>query len=140
VRAAAEEIYSQLVNDDAFIDILNGFEKFLNFISNIIDGLGGLKGILLLIGSIFMQQYAKEMPAFLEKMTTGIAILTGKEDERRKKMLADNAKIINEMNPNTGSAGTDAQIIGMKKVSSMYSELAIKQSTLSKAEIEAAKS
>jgi hypothetical protein len=55
VRAAAEEIYSQLVNDDTFIDILNGFEKFLNLISNVIDGLGGLKGILLLIGSIFMQ-------------------------------------------------------------------------------------
>lgn len=140
VRAAAEDIYSQLLNDNAFIDILNGFEKVLDFISNIIDGLGGLKGVLLLIGSIFMQQYAKEMPAFLEKMTTGIAILTGKEDERRKKMLADNAKIINEMNPNTGSAGTDAQIIGMQKVSNMYSELAIKQSTLSKAEIEAAKS
>jgi hypothetical protein len=45
--------------------MLNSAEKFLDFISNIIDGLGGVKGILLLISSIFMQYYAKEMPRVL---------------------------------------------------------------------------
>ena len=41
VTAAAEAIYSKLINDEFFIDILNGFEKFLNGVSNVIDGLGG---------------------------------------------------------------------------------------------------
>lgn len=136
VTAAAEEIYSQLLNDNAFIDILNGFEKFLNLISNIIDGLGGLKGVLLLIGSIFMQQYAKEMPVFLSKMISQIQILTGAAEKQRQAMLNNNNEILMSMNGGD-SKGLSAQIIGMQKISEMYSELAIKRKTLSSAEIAA---
>ena len=135
VKAAAQEIYDQLLNDEAFINILKGFETFLGFISNIIDGLGGLKGVLLLIGSIFMQQYAKEMPAFIEKMTMNVRILTGAEEKRRQAMLTDNAKIINEQMGKSGSAEVDMQVAGLKKVSTMYADLASKRSTLSEAEI-----
>lgn len=136
VRAAAEEIYSQLVNDDAFIDILNGFEKFLNLISNVIDGLGGLKGILLLIGSIFMQQYAKEMPVFMSKMISNIQILTGAAEKQRQSMLSNLTNIVSGMDGGD-SKGLSAQITGMQKVSEMYQELALKRKTLSSAEIEA---
>lgn len=136
VRAAAEEIYSQLVNDDAFIYILNGFEKFLNLISNVIDGLGGLKGILLLIGSIFMQQYAKEMPVFMSKMITNLGILTGAAEKQRQTMLQNSNEILAGMDGGT-SKGLSAQITSMQKVSKMYSELAEKRKTLSSAEIAA---
>ena len=135
VTAAAEEIYNQLLDDKAFISILNGFEKFLEFISNVIDGLGGLKGILLLISSIFMQQYAKEMPAFIEKMTMNIRILTGEEEKRRQVMLKENADIINNQMGKSGSAEVDIQVAGMKKISAMYADLASKRKTLSQAEI-----
>lgn len=136
VRAAAEEIYSQLVNDNTFIDILNGFEKFLNLISNVIDGLGGLKGILLLIGSIFMQQYAKEMPVFMQQMISNIRVLIGAAEKQRQTMLQNTNDVLSGMDGGT-SKGLSAQITSMQKVSEMYSELAEKRKTLSSAEIAA---
>lgn len=135
VTAAAQEIYSQLLNDKFFIQLLNGFEGFLGVLSNVIDGLGGVKGILLLISSIFMQQYAKEMPVFLDKMITNVRILTGEEEKRRQAMLKSNEDIINNKMSESNSFSVNMQIEGMKKVSTMYSELAIKRKTLSSVEL-----
>jgi hypothetical protein len=42
VKAAAETIYQDLINDDFFISLLNGFEKVLTFLDTFIDGIGGL--------------------------------------------------------------------------------------------------
>ena len=52
VRASAEAIYSSLINDKFFISLNNGFSGFLDQISNLIDGLGGLKGVLLTLTPI----------------------------------------------------------------------------------------
>jgi hypothetical protein len=46
VQAAAEEIYTKLLDDDFFIDFLNNFEKFLKGFSLFVDSAGGLQGIL----------------------------------------------------------------------------------------------
>ena len=89
VTAALETIYKQLLNDNFFIDMLNGAEKFLDFISNIIDGLGGVKGILLLISSIFMQYYAKEMPRVLSSLRDNISVITGTSERRAQALLAE---------------------------------------------------
>jgi hypothetical protein len=58
VTAAAENIYDSLINDEFFISILNGFENILETVGGFIDGLGGLKGIILTIGSIFLTNFA----------------------------------------------------------------------------------
>ena len=89
VTAALETIYQQLLRDDFFIDALNGAEKFLGFISNVIDGLGGVKGILLLISSIFMQYYAKEMPRVLQSLRDNVSVITGASERRAQALLAE---------------------------------------------------
>ena len=137
VTAAAEEIYDQLLNDEAFIDILNGVEKFLGFISNIIDGLGGLKGVLLLIGSILLQQYAKEIPVFMQKMIQDIQVLTGHAEKSRQTMVSDMNSIVQGMENIGHSKALEGQITTMQQVSKMYKELADKRKTLSSVEIEA---
>ena len=45
VKAAAQDIYDSILNDEFFIDLLNGFEKVLDGLGGLIDGFGGLKGI-----------------------------------------------------------------------------------------------
>ena len=52
VRASAESIYSSLLNDQFFIKMNNNFAGFLDVINNLIKGLGGMKSILLTIGSV----------------------------------------------------------------------------------------
>jgi TP901 family phage tail tape measure protein len=83
VQAAAEGIFQELLNDDFFIDILNGFEGFLTGINNVIDGVGGLKTILLSVGGIFLKQYAKEIPAVLSTLGDNFDVITGKAEKNR---------------------------------------------------------
>jgi hypothetical protein len=45
------------LDDKFFIKLLNGFEKALKGVDEFIDGIGGLKTLLPLIGSIFMQVF-----------------------------------------------------------------------------------
>lgn len=57
VQAAAEGIYQDLLKDDFFIWLTDGFGSILEFIDKIIDSLGGLSGVLpgiaLLVNKIF---------------------------------------------------------------------------------------
>ena len=46
VKAAWEQIYQLLINDKALIGISNTFAKILDFVGGILEGMGGLKGIL----------------------------------------------------------------------------------------------
>ncbi|MGN1029409.1 MAG: hypothetical protein ACI4P7_04905 [Bacilli bacterium] len=57
MRAAVEEIFSDLIDDGFFIDLLNNLEKVLNFVDLLIDSAGGLKGVLLAVSSILLKTF-----------------------------------------------------------------------------------
>lgn len=61
VKASAEEIYSSLINDKFFIKLTNFFGDVLNVLDNIIDGVGGLKGVLTIVSAILMKTFSKQM-------------------------------------------------------------------------------
>ena len=72
VKASAEAIYSDLINDKFFIGLNNGLSKFLNIIDNIIDGLGGLKGLLSSIGAIALKLFNNEATQGLVNFSNNI--------------------------------------------------------------------
>ena len=57
VTAALEEIYNKLLKDDAFIKLLDFGADFVDTIDTIVDTLGGLKGVILLIGTVIMRVF-----------------------------------------------------------------------------------
>ena len=73
VQAAAEGIYDSLLNDKFFIAILDGFEKLLTTIENIIDGLGGMGGAIALAGSLLFKYFG---PDIAESINNGIYNMT----------------------------------------------------------------
>ena len=77
VKASAEEIYKTLLDDKFFISITNGFGKFLNVISELLDGLGGVKGLLLTISSIIVTRYMAELPRLMGNVVNSIGVLFG---------------------------------------------------------------
>jgi hypothetical protein len=68
VRAAAENIYGAIIDDDFFIDLTDGFAKVLEIIESVMDTFGGLKGILMSVGSVFLSMYANKMPETLNNL------------------------------------------------------------------------
>jgi hypothetical protein len=68
VQAAAESIYNDLLDDNFFIALTDGFAGFLKIIDSTIDNLGGLSGVLMSIASIIATHYAQKMPAILNNL------------------------------------------------------------------------
>ena len=61
VRAAAEAIYQDLLDDDFFITALNGVEHLLDAVDNLIKGLGGIPGVLTIIGGAMLSAFGKDI-------------------------------------------------------------------------------
>lgn len=76
VQASMEAIWNNLINDESFIKITHLFADFLTLIDKVIDSLGGLKGVLLLIGSIATKVFASEMSAGLASFGKRLKTIT----------------------------------------------------------------
>jgi hypothetical protein len=61
VTASLETIYSQLLDDEFFIDISNGFAHLLDSASAFIDGIGGIKTILGTLFAFFLSSVSTKI-------------------------------------------------------------------------------
>ena len=82
VTAAAESIYSALLNDEFFIDLNNSLAGFLEGLGKIFDGMGGLKGILLMIGSVALTVFRDQIGQSIQNVIYSIKMLTSKGREQ----------------------------------------------------------
>lgn len=106
VRAAAEEIYSSLLDDKFFIQLNNGFAGFLNIVQDTIDGLGGLKGVLLLVGTVATKIFGQDLANSIAKMTSNfqLAMQGGQKYVEQQRQQA-NELLINKANLDGTTAG-----------------------------------
>lgn len=106
VQAAAESIYQDLLKDDFFIWLTNGFGSVLEFIDKIIDSLGGLSGVLpgiaLLVNKIFGDKIiagAQTLAHNLMNLTAAGRAANMKRDVSR---YEEAAQLQKGLNPNSG--------------------------------------
>lgn len=92
VQAAAEEIYNQLLKDDAFIALTDTFSDMIGLIADVINGLGGLKGVLFTVGGIATKVFQKEIASGLRNTVDSIRQLTpkGRKEFEESKLAAVN--------------------------------------------------
>lgn len=137
VQAALEDIYTKLINDEFFIDMSNGFEKILEGVSGFIDGLGGVKGMLLLISSIFMRNFADKMPQVLTSLKENLLIAFGQGPKLMAQMQQENQKSLKQFQSRTDV--TQAQKIeaeGLFKISRLQQEYVQKSKYMTQADKE----
>ena len=117
VTASAESIYSALLNDEFFIDLNNGLAGFLEGLGKIMDGMGGLKGILLMVGSVALTVFRDQISQSVQNVVYSIKMLTnkGKEEVRQLRDQANKALI-------NGSDG-EAETIPEKARAEAYADL-----------------
>ena len=78
VSAAAEDIYDSILNDEAFVDMLNFFADFLEAIGDIIDGLGGMKGVLMIVASVLANTFSADIAAGIDNVIYSLKMSTKK--------------------------------------------------------------
>ena len=136
VRAAAESIYKDLIDEDFFIEVDNGLTILLKGVDGFIEGLGGIKGLLGTIGGLFMQYFAKEMPATLNRLKENLMYISGASMQAAQNTQGQAVSGLMAMDSNTGNKDWDVQVQAAQNLSRIKSELIEKQNTLSKAERE----
>lgn len=155
VQAELEDIYSTLINPQKLTKVVNFGADLLKVINGILKGLGGVPGILSMAMAYVTQLMAKNMPGYIQKISTGLqSIKTSITDIFKKKTpgeMAGGQKPEDALKAYTQSfldteaskadVETDAvyavQIQKLQQISQLKTDLANKASTLSDAEKEA---
>ncbi len=156
VQASLQNIYTKIIDDQFFINLTNGLSKIIEGIGGFLDGLGGVKGLIMLIANIFMQRYAKEVPQFLSRVKENLMIITGQGDKLAQQMRESNLANIRQEKANarapqadrntqiglndttSGSQEYVAQLTTLEKVQEAKINLSAVNSTLSESERQAA--
>lgn len=82
VRAAMESIYSDIIKDEAFINMLDNIEKVLRGIDKLIDSIGGLNGVIAALGAIGTKVFHDQMTASLKNIAYSINMTFGLGKEK----------------------------------------------------------
>lgn len=135
VQSSAEGIYDALIDDQAIIKMTNAFASLLSMIEGIIGGLGGMKGILLSIGSIVTAKYAKEMPTIFSNIGNSLSqFFTGRGTKKMIDFQTENANILARQQTFGNNPVKDAEIAGLMRLNNMNQQYAIQQKYMSKEE------
>lgn len=78
VRAALESIYEKLLDDDAFIGLLNGLEDIIGKVDFLVERLGGMKGTLTMLGALITQIFSKQISGYLNELGLQLQTMTKK--------------------------------------------------------------
>ena len=95
VTAALEGVYNSLIKDEFFIDFLNSIEKIIGFVDDLIDRLGGLKGVMAAIGAIITKVFSEQLSKGLSNMAYNLKMMTeaGRQSvAKEKKAFITDAK------------------------------------------------
>lgn len=90
-KASLQSIYDDLLDDKFFIAMTDGFAKLMDGLHNFIKGIGGLKGVLIGLGSLFLNYISdKIMPAMqnLKITLTTIFKSPAKQAEEYQKIMS----------------------------------------------------
>lgn len=77
VKAAAQGIYAELINDKFFITLNDLLADVLDKINDLIESMGGLPGVIAAVGIIFTKVFNKQIAQGLSNVGFGIQSLVG---------------------------------------------------------------
>ena len=135
VKAAAESVYQDLLDDEFFIKLLNGFAKVIQGVESTIDHLGGLRGVLMMIGSIFTLHFAQKMPQILDNLKQNLMVLTGQGQKLMLQVQQTTANKAMEVRSDAStSEKTKIEAEGVARLTEMKKRLIIESKNLTETE------
>lgn len=108
-KAAAEDIYDSLINPDFFISLDDSITPVLSGIADVIDAMGGMKGLILAIGRTFTAVYHDQITKGLQDIAYNFTVMIGKADIAQRKIKEDFGRAALNMVADSARS-TDAEI------------------------------
>ena len=134
-KAAAEEVYSSLLNDDFFINLTNKFADFLGLLDNFFDSMKGSKGLLVGLASILLNAFSGAAAKGLENMVFNFKSFIGlaqKEALSIQNLTMSEVKTGVKIGPMSNQQSNS--ITGMEEQMILQHELLNKQENLNEEE------
>lgn len=128
VRAAAQSIYQDLLDDKFFIGLTNSLEKVLEAIHGVINGFGGMKGVLIAVSSLFLSTYAQKMPEALNNLKQNFMVMTGQATKEMITMQTKMQSILTDIknsNNTSYSSGFKLEAEGIATVIDMQKKYVV---------------
>ena len=86
VRASMEAIYDDILDDEFFIDITNGFSALIDSLDAFIDGVGGMKGVLFGVGTVLLSMFSHQIQPALENLRHTLAVTFSTAEKQAAQM------------------------------------------------------
>ena len=133
VKNAAQDIYDSLINADFFIDFDNNIlAPLLHGIASVIDGFGGLKGLLPTIAGYLTMIFGPQITSFMDNFAYNLRVISGIEAQRARDLQAEAMQLKAGMAVDTGDTteqervDIENQVLKLKtkilQTSTQYSE------------------
>ena len=87
VRAAAEGVYQDLIDDKFFISLNNGLADVISGLDNFIDKAGGLKTIIMALSGVILANFSNKIPDAINKAKYNFDVLTKGSDKAYQRIL-----------------------------------------------------
>ena len=109
VKAAYESIYQDLLSDKAFIKLTDELAELLKVLDNIIDRMGGLKGVLTQLAPILLNTFNKQITEGLRNTAYSLQMMV---PGQRGRVEAQRNKLVDEqLQKASSSLGIDKQTL-----------------------------
>ena len=105
VKASAQSLYSDLIDDDFFIKLNDGLSKLLDSIDAFIDGFGGIGPLILGIGSIMLGVFAHKIPVAINNLKASFNILFRGAANEARELANSMAKVSESFLNSDGAVG-----------------------------------
>ena len=128
VQAAFQGLYDELIDEEFFIKIADYTTKIVEGITSVVDKMGGVKGLLISIASVFMTQYANKIPSVLNNLKQNFMVMTGQANKAMAQLQKENQDKIKSYSEDPSlSNQMKAQLTASLKLSEMQERLSMHQ-------------
>lgn len=134
VRASAEGVYNALINDDFFIGVNDTFAGILTGIEGVVEGLGGMGGILTSASSIFLSLYAKEIPDAIDNTIDNLKVMVGLNTKSMAKTQQELKTALQGKEFLSNTKSLEMERLGLIKISEARQQLITQSGHMSAAE------
>ncbi len=109
VKAATEDLFDSIIDEEFFITILNGFEDLLSGVANFTDAINGLPGILSLLGAVMTRVFSKQITESVNNLAFTVESLTGKTKKNANELQQQALEMAKNINFDTGTEAGDRE-------------------------------
>lgn len=142
VKEELNEIKNNLLGENDLLPLLNIAEGFLGFIADLVDNMGGLKGLLTAIAAIGLKVWGPQVAAGMTSVISGIKSLyggiIGSAQAEKSSMSTEAANIAKKMHDNVGTTGASGEAQGkiLEKEAELTKKFEEAQKNISKENLE----